>query len=111
MTSLGSTLAVKLLSDTRVDDSAYGLYSHRLGDAWLVGGCSAELGALSLSLSTFQPQRLAAERQPQWKECAAEHAAEASACSLWVPCSLVPVVAADLASQRRCTLPPTPAKV
>ncbi len=31
VTSLGSTLAVKLLSTTRLDDAAYGIYSHRLG--------------------------------------------------------------------------------
>ena len=37
VTSLGSTLAVKLLSDTRVDDAATGVYSHRLGNTWLVG--------------------------------------------------------------------------
>ena len=37
VTSLGSTLAVKLLSNTRVDDAATGVYSHRLGDTWLVG--------------------------------------------------------------------------
>ncbi len=37
VTSLGSTLAVKLLSTRRVDDSRFGLYSHRLGDLWLVG--------------------------------------------------------------------------
>ena len=37
VTSLGSSLAVKLLSRTRVDDSAFGVYSHRLGDLWLVG--------------------------------------------------------------------------
>ena len=37
VTSLGSTLAVKLLSETRVDDADYGIYSHRLGDLWLVG--------------------------------------------------------------------------
>ena len=37
VTSLGSTLAVKLLSETRVDRAEYGIYSHRLGDAWLVG--------------------------------------------------------------------------
>lgn len=30
VTSLGSTLALKLLSRTRVDDSRYGIYSHRL---------------------------------------------------------------------------------
>ncbi len=37
VTSLGSTLAIKLLSNTRIDAAQYGLYSHRLGDAWLVG--------------------------------------------------------------------------
>jgi sugar (pentulose or hexulose) kinase len=31
VTSLGSTLAVKLLSESRVDDASYGVYSHRLG--------------------------------------------------------------------------------
>lgn len=40
VTSLGSTLAVKLLSHSRVDDASYGVYSHRLGDLWLVGGAS-----------------------------------------------------------------------
>jgi len=40
VTSLGSTLAVKLLSPVRIDDPMVGLYSHRLGDLWLVGGAS-----------------------------------------------------------------------
>ncbi|MBW4671880.1 MAG: FGGY-family carbohydrate kinase [Cyanomargarita calcarea GSE-NOS-MK-12-04C] len=40
VTSLGSTLALKLLSRTRVEDSRYGIYSHRLGDLWLTGGAS-----------------------------------------------------------------------
>ncbi|NJS10039.1 MAG: FGGY-family carbohydrate kinase [Microcoleus sp. CSU_2_2] len=46
VTSLGSTLAVKLLSHTRVDDVRYGIYSHRLGDLWLVGGASNTGGAV-----------------------------------------------------------------
>ena len=46
VTSLGSTLAVKLLSSTRVDDARYGIYSHRLGDMWLVGGASNSGGAV-----------------------------------------------------------------
>ena len=37
VSSLGSTLAVKLLSECRVDDGATGIYSHRLGNRWLVG--------------------------------------------------------------------------
>ena len=40
VTSLGSTLALKLASDTRVDDGASGVYSHRLNGNWLMGGAS-----------------------------------------------------------------------
>lgn len=36
VTSLGSTMAVKLLSTERVDDARFGIYSHRLNDTWLV---------------------------------------------------------------------------
>ena len=46
VTSLGSTLAIKLLSYTRVDDARYGIYSHRLGNMWLVGGASNTGGAV-----------------------------------------------------------------
>lgn len=46
VTSLGSTLVLKLLSATRVDNSHYGVYSHRLGDLWLVGGASNTGGAV-----------------------------------------------------------------
>ena len=40
VTSLGSTLVVKLLSERHVEDSKRGIYSHRLGNRWLVGGAS-----------------------------------------------------------------------
>ena len=46
VTSLGSTLAIKMLSDCRVDAVEYGVYSHRLGDLWLVGGASNTGGAV-----------------------------------------------------------------
>jgi sugar (pentulose or hexulose) kinase len=46
VTSLGSTLVLKLLSDRRVDDAQYGIYSHRLGALWLVGGASNTGGAV-----------------------------------------------------------------
>jgi D-ribulokinase len=46
VTSLGSTLVLKLLSAVRLDDAAAGLYSHRLGDRWLVGGASNSGGAV-----------------------------------------------------------------
>ena len=70
-TSLGSTLVIKLLSNTRVDDAKYGIYSHRLGDLWLVGGASntggavlksffsdAELENLSLQIDAEKPSNL-----------------------------------------------------
>ncbi|KAL1563961.1 D-ribulose kinase [Salvia divinorum] len=46
VTSLGSTLAIKLLSTTRVEDARFGVYSHRLDDKWLVGGASNTGGAV-----------------------------------------------------------------
>ncbi|MBD1849956.1 FGGY-family carbohydrate kinase [Leptolyngbya sp. FACHB-711] len=46
VTSLGSTLVLKLLSNTRIEDARYGIYSHRLGERWLVGGASNTGGAV-----------------------------------------------------------------
>jgi xylulokinase len=44
--SLGSTLAIKLLSDAPIYAPESGLYSHRLGNQWLVGGASNSGGAV-----------------------------------------------------------------
>ncbi|HIK43753.1 MAG TPA: FGGY-family carbohydrate kinase [Leptolyngbyaceae cyanobacterium M65_K2018_010] len=46
VTSLGSTLVVKLLSQRRVEATEYGIYSHRLGRWWLPGGASNTGGAV-----------------------------------------------------------------
>ncbi|MDG1459586.1 MAG: FGGY-family carbohydrate kinase [Pseudoprimorskyibacter sp.] len=46
VTSLGSTLAIKLLNTKRIDDPAVGLYSHKLNNLWLVGGASNTGGAV-----------------------------------------------------------------
>ncbi|MEO1430607.1 MAG: FGGY-family carbohydrate kinase [Cyanobacteria bacterium J06633_8] len=46
VTSLGSTLVLKLLSSSRVDNSQYGIYSHRFGNLWLTGGASNSGGAV-----------------------------------------------------------------
>ena len=68
VTSLGSTTAIKLVSPVKIDDAATGVYSHRLDDAWLVGGASNagcrvlrdfsydddELRALSLTLDPYR---------------------------------------------------------
>jgi sugar (pentulose or hexulose) kinase len=40
VTSLGSTIVLKLLSTTRVESAEHGVYSHRFGDLWLAGGAS-----------------------------------------------------------------------
>lgn len=46
VTSLGSTLVLKLLSETRVDAPEYGVYSHRYGRLWLAGGASNSGGSV-----------------------------------------------------------------
>lgn len=40
VSSLGTTLTLKLLSATPVFAPQYGIYSHRIGDQWLAGGAS-----------------------------------------------------------------------
>lgn len=65
VTSLGSTLVLKLLSDRPVNDLALGIYSHRLGDRWLVGGASNTGGAvLSHFFSASELQSLSAAIDP-----------------------------------------------
>lgn len=56
VTSLGSTLVLKLLSEKRVDAAQYGIYSHRIGNLWLVGGASNSGGAVLRSF--FNDARL-----------------------------------------------------
>jgi sugar (pentulose or hexulose) kinase len=48
VTVLGSTLAMKVLSERPVFAARYGVYSHRLADLWLVGGASNSGGAVLL---------------------------------------------------------------
>ncbi|MEO0475014.1 MAG: FGGY-family carbohydrate kinase [Planctomycetota bacterium] len=52
MTSLGTTLAIKLLSDQPVFDSGRGVYSHRIKDMWLPGGASNSGGGVLLEYFT-----------------------------------------------------------
>ena len=44
--SLGSTLAIKVISDVPIFSSIFGVYSHRLKNNWLVGGASNSGGAV-----------------------------------------------------------------
>lgn len=65
VTSLGSTLAVKLISDKPVYAPESGIYSHRLGDMWLVGGASNSGGAvLKKYFDLEQIRSLSAQVQP-----------------------------------------------
>lgn len=65
VTSLGTTLAIKLLSDVRVDHAAQGIYSHRLGDKWLAGGASNTGGGVLLSFfDADQINQLSAQIDP-----------------------------------------------
>ncbi|HRX37183.1 MAG TPA: FGGY-family carbohydrate kinase [Aestuariivirga sp.] len=45
VTSLGTTLTIKLLSSSPVFAPDFGIYSHRIGDQWLAGGASNTGGA------------------------------------------------------------------
>lgn len=58
VTSLGSTLVLKLLSSEPIEDQTFGIYSHRLGNLWLVGGASNTGGAVLNQF--FSPEQLAA---------------------------------------------------
>ncbi|MBE9221857.1 FGGY-family carbohydrate kinase [Cyanobacterium stanieri LEGE 03274] len=65
VTSLGSTLVLKLLSETKIDDSRYGIYSHRFGNLWLTGGASNTGGAvLKHFFSSQQLEELSADINP-----------------------------------------------
>ncbi len=68
VTSLGSTLVIKLLSTTPVWSFEHGIYSHRLdrsGKLWLTGGASNSGGAvLSHYFDVATLERLSANIQP-----------------------------------------------
>lgn len=66
VTSLGSTIALKLLSEWRVEAAQYGVYSHRYGDLWLAGGASNAGGAvLRRHFSDMQLAELSARIDPE----------------------------------------------
>jgi len=58
VTSLGSTLVLKLLSDTPVESTEHGVYSHWFGSRWLAGGASNAGGAVLRQF--FDDRQLAA---------------------------------------------------
>ena len=52
VTSLGTTITMKMLSDKPLFEPAYGIYSHRMGDRWLAGGASNSGGNVLLEFFT-----------------------------------------------------------
>jgi len=56
VTSLGSTLTLKLLTESAIFSPTFGIYSHRMGDLWLAGGASNTGGAVLLTF--FSVERL-----------------------------------------------------
>jgi sugar (pentulose or hexulose) kinase len=68
VTSLGTTLVLKALSETRVDAAEYGVYSHWFGDLWLVGGASnTGGGALKQFFDSQQLSTLSSAIKPEWE--------------------------------------------
>ncbi len=65
VTSLGTTLVLKLLSENRVDAGQYGIYSHWFGRLWLAGGASnAGGGVLRQHFSDDELDALSARIDP-----------------------------------------------
>ncbi|MCW8963710.1 MAG: FGGY-family carbohydrate kinase [Gammaproteobacteria bacterium] len=66
VTTLGSTLVIKQLSDREIVDSERGIYSHRLGNAWLTGGASNSGGnVLNQYFSNEQIRSLSQQIDPR----------------------------------------------
>ena len=57
VTSLGSTLVLKLLSNEPLFSAEHGVYSHRLGNRWLTGGASNSGGATLLQYFKVEQMR------------------------------------------------------
>jgi hypothetical protein len=66
VTSLGTTLVVKLLAAQPIFAANQGVYSHRLGERWLAGGASNTGGAaLLVHFTAEEMERLTAQLKPQ----------------------------------------------
>lgn len=66
ITSLGSTLVLKVISDQPINDNAHGVYSQPYGHHWLVGGASNSGGAvLRYYFSDEQMQSLSKQFNPE----------------------------------------------
>lgn len=65
VTSLGSTLVLKIISDIEINDPKHGVYSQPYGQYWLVGGASNSGGAvLKYYFSDKKIQELSKQLKP-----------------------------------------------
>jgi sugar (pentulose or hexulose) kinase len=66
VTSLGTTLVVKLLATQAIFAADQGVYSHRLGERWLAGGASNSGGAaLLMHFTPADMERLTSQLKPE----------------------------------------------
>ncbi|PCI08850.1 MAG: carbohydrate kinase [Gammaproteobacteria bacterium] len=66
VTSLGSTLVIKVFSDKPLFEPRYGIYSHRLNGHWLVGGASNSGGSVLLQhFSQAQLDKMTPQLKPE----------------------------------------------
>ncbi len=66
VTSLGSTLVIKVFSDKPIFEPKYGIYSHRINNHWLVGGASNSGGCVILQHFTqAQIDQMTAQLRPE----------------------------------------------
>ena len=66
VTSIGSTLVMKVISAEPVFAPEFGVYSHRLGDRWLAGGASNSGGAVLLHyFSVEEIEKLSRQIDPE----------------------------------------------
>lgn len=66
VTSLGSTLVTKVISNKPIFFSEYGIYSQPFGDRWLVGGASNSGGAVLRHFFTDEKMKVLSEHmQPE----------------------------------------------
>jgi len=68
VTSLGSTLVLKIISDKPIFATEFGIYSHRLGQHWLAGGASnSGAGVLKQYFNQQQLDSLTPQLRPEQK--------------------------------------------
>ncbi len=65
MTALGTTLVLKILSPSRIDNAEFGVYSHKMGKLWLVSGASnCGTGILQKYFSNQEIQQMSNKLNP-----------------------------------------------